>query len=313
MLGRTAGSLFWMFRYLERCENTARLIEAGFQIALTRTDNETNIWQSIIATAGVINEYTATHDEYSQENVVDFLLRDTNNVSSVISMMRMARDNARAARTALTREVWEGTNQSWLIFKDELKRPIKSRDLPIRLEMIRRQTSLVRGALYGTMLRNDIYDFAHLGCYVERIESTARILDVKYYVLLPSVSQVGSSIDNVHWETILRSVSAHQSYRWLNQNQIDPASIANFLILDRRLPRSIAYCVGKVYDHLCHLSKSYQIDASSLNAIKSLHGYFETANIDDIFSEGLHEFLQDIIEKNAKISSQIEQNYRFYS
>ncbi len=313
MLGRTAGSLFWMFRYLERCENTARLIEAGFQIALTRTTDETDVWHSIIATAGVVEKYTQVHSEYSQENVVDFLIRDTENSSSVISMMRMARDNARAARTALTREVWESTNQSWLLFKNELKRPIKTRDLPIRLETIRRQTALVRGVLYGTMLRNDIYDFAHLGCYLERVESTARILDVKYYVLLPSVSHVGSSIDNVHWETILRSMSAHQSYRWLNQGDIDPLSISKFLILDKRLPRSISYCVEKVYDHLCYLSKAYKNELPALKAIQNLHRDIEKTMIEDIFADGLHEFLQDIVAKNAEISAQIEQDYSFYS
>ena len=197
MLGKTAGGLFWMFRYLERSENTARLIDAGFRIALTRSTAAENEWASVVATAGVTQAYTEKYDQYVARNVIDFLLRDKSNSSSVMSVIEGARNNARLVRTALTREVWEATNECYITLKDLLSHPISERDLPETLNTIRQQSALVRGALHGTMLRNDIFDFARLGTFLERADNTARILDVKYYVLLPSASFVGSSLDNV--------------------------------------------------------------------------------------------------------------------
>ncbi|MBZ0215624.1 MAG: alpha-E domain-containing protein, partial [Fimbriimonadaceae bacterium] len=240
MLGKTAGGLFWMFRQLERSENIARLIEVGFRIALTRSAAAEDEWASVITTAGVRNSYLECHDQFNAGNVIDYLLREPSNPSSVISTIKAARDNARMVRTALTREVWEATNECWIVLKDVLAKPVRETELPQVLGAVRQQSALVRGALYGTMLRNDIYDFARLGTYLERADNTARILDVKYYVLLPSVLQVGSSLDNVHWETILRSVSAQRGYRWVHGGDVTPTGIADFLILDRRMPRSLA-------------------------------------------------------------------------
>jgi uncharacterized alpha-E superfamily protein len=204
MLGKTAGGLYWMFRSLERAENTARLVEAGFRIALTRSTNATSEWKSIIVTSAAQDAYEAVHDGYDELRVVDFLLRDPRNPSSVIAGVKAARDNARLVRTALTTEVWSAVNETWMLFKDLLKDPIQETELPEVLATIRHQSALVRGALHGTMLRNDMYDFCRLGTFIERMDNTARIIDVKYYSLLPSPSFVGSRLDNVQWETILR-------------------------------------------------------------------------------------------------------------
>ena len=211
MLGKTAGSLFWMARYLERSENNARLIDAGFRIALTRSQTAAAEWKSVLVTAGVNQAFQAAHGDYSSARVIDFLLRDPANPSSILSVIRQARDNARTARTALTRETWEAVNTSWMTLVALLKRQVREDDLPDVLTTIRQQSAQVRGALNGTMLRNDGYHFALLGTYLERADNTARILDVKYYLLLPSVAHIGTSIDNVQWETILRSVSAHRA------------------------------------------------------------------------------------------------------
>ena len=242
MLGKTAGSLFWMARYLERSENNARLIDAGFRIALTRSSTAAAEWKSVLVTAGVNQAFKAAHGDYSSARVIDFLLRDPANPSSILSVIRQARDNARTARTALTRETWEAVNTSWMTLVALLKRQVREDDLPDVLTTIRQQSAQVRGALNGTMLRNDGYHFALLGTYLERADNTARILDVKYYLLLPSVAHIGTSIDNVQWETILRSVSAHRAYRWLYGAEISALKIAEFLILDRQTPRSLACC-----------------------------------------------------------------------
>lgn len=197
MLGKTAGSLFWMARYLERSENNARLIDAGFRIALTRSSTAAAEWKSVLVTAGVNQAFQAAHGDYSSARVIDFLLRDASNPSSILSVIKLARDNARTARTALTRETWEAVNTSWMTLVALLKRPVREDDLPDVLTTIRQQSAHVRGALNGTMLRNDGYNFSLLGTFLERADNTARILDVKYYLLLPSVAHIGTSIDNV--------------------------------------------------------------------------------------------------------------------
>ena len=213
-----------MFRFLERSENTARLVEAGFRIALTRSSDSETEWKSVVTTAAVKAGYQSKYDTFNGPNVVDYLLRDPDNPSSVISVVESARTNARMVRTALTTEVWEAVNENWMTVKALLKRPVRETELPSILGTIRQQSALVRGALHGTMLRNDIYDFARLGTFLERADNTARIIDVKYYTLLPSASFVGSSLDNVQWETILRSVSAHRAFRWLDESENDFSS-----------------------------------------------------------------------------------------
>ena len=150
---------------------------------------------------------------------------------------------AKTQPVSSTREVWEAVNESWIVLKDVLARPIRETELPEVLGIIRKQSSLVRGATVGTMLRNDIYNFARIGTFVERSDNIARILDVKYYVLLPSVTLVGSTLDNVQWETILRSASAERAFRWLHGGEARASTIADFLILDRRMPRSLLYCL----------------------------------------------------------------------
>jgi uncharacterized alpha-E superfamily protein len=312
MLGKTAGGLYWMFRYLERSENTARLVEAGFRMALTRSAAAEDEWMSVVQTAGVQGEFLAKHDSADAPAVIDFLLRDKTNSSSVLSVVEGARNNARLVRTALTREVWEATNECWLTLKDALARPVRDRELPETLALIRQQSALVRAALHGTMLRNEIYDFARIGTFLERADNTARILDVKYYVLLPSVMFVGSSLDNVQWETILRSVSAQRAYRWLNDGDINPRGIAEFLILDRRLPRSLAFCYTKIADNLTYLADDYGERHGCHETAENVLSRLRNNTVDAIFDKGLHEFLDGFIRDNNMLGMQIEQDYRFY-
>lgn len=311
MLGKTAGGLYWMFRLLERGENTARMVEAGFRMALTRsTDSETE-WKSVVTTSGVRRGYDAVYDQYTAKEVIDYLLRDTRNPSSVLSVSKSARDNARLVRTALTTEVWEAVNENWMVLTDLLSKPVQEKDLPAALATIRQHSALVRGALHGTMLRNDIYDFSRLGTFIERADNTARIIDVKYYTLLPSVSFVGSSLDNVQWETVLRSVSAHRSFRWLNQGDMTASAIADFLILDPRLPRSLAFCISQVVSQLEALADDYKVSLPSIDMATALKKEMKSRDIASIFEDGLHEFITDFIRKNNALGSQIETDFRF--
>ncbi len=312
MLGKHAGGLFWMFRHLERSENTARLVEAGLRIALTRTAAAEDEWASVVDTAGARAAFLEHHQGFDASRVIDFLLCDRTNPSSVLSVVTAARTAARMVRSSLTREVWEATNDCWMTLCDLLARPIEERELPRVLATIREHSARVRGAMNGTMLRNDGYDFARLGTYLERADNTARILDVKYYVLLPSVRLVGSSLDNVQWETILRSVSAQRSYSWLYGSEVSPMSIADFLIRDRRLPRSLAFCSAKVADNLGYLATDYGTRHLCHDRVDDMTARFADCSIETIFDTGLHEFLRDFIDDNGALGAQIERDFRFY-
>ncbi len=311
MLGKTAGGLYWMFRFLERSENTARLIEAGFRIALTRSSDPVSEWKSVVTTAGVRAAYDEVYDTYSSAQVVDFLLRDQRNPSSIINAITNARTNARLVRTALTTEVWEAVNENWMAMTAALRRPIPETDLPALLSEVRRHTAQVRGALHGTMLRNDIYDFAQIGTALERADNTARIIDVKYYTLLPSASFVGSPLDNVQWETVLRSVSAHRAFRWLNQGDMSSSNIAEFLILDARFPRSLTYASQTIEAHLGYLAKDYGTRVAANDLIDGQLVDLRAHTIKSIFEFGLHQFIAGFIRDNNAIGLQIEQDYQF--
>ena len=213
-------------------------------------------------------------------------------------------------RTALTRAVWEAVNEAWMLISQALSRKVSERDLPAVLHLIRERVAYVRGSLHGTMLRNEIFNFARIGTFLERADSTARILDVKYYVLLPSASFIGSSLDNVQWSTILRSVSGEGGFQMSYGQRPKPREIAQFLILDNRMPRSLTFCANKIVSNLQYLqTDSAKAPPSSAMANRLLS--FEK-NIDQIFDEGLHEYIQNFLLQNAELARQVEVDYRFY-
>ncbi len=312
LLGRTANGLYWMNRYIERAENMARLIDAGLRMALTRNESDAEEWTSVIMSSGVEAGYRSKHDEFNAANVCDYLLRDTENSSSVLSSIETARMNARMVRTALTRETWESINDAWMSFRRMLSGPLDEREVPKVLDAIKRETAQIRGAFHGTMLRNEIYDFSQLGIFIERADNTARILDVKYYVLLPSISWVGSSMDNYQWESILRSVSAHRSYRWVYDAAYKPTNIAEFLVLSRRMPRSLAFCYRMIDDSLEGLASDYGIRHTSHEMCADMLSKLKAMRIKDVLDEGLHEFLTDVILRTNRLGDQVARDYRFF-
>lgn len=311
LLGRTANGIYWMARYFERAENMSRLIDAGLRMALTRTQSAAEEWTSVVVSAGVDTGFRSKHSEYTVGTVTDYLLRDMSNPSSVASVIEAGRLNARMVRTALTREAWEAINEAWMLLKRMLAAPIDERDLPKVLDAIKRETALIRGAIYGTQLRNEIFDFAQVGTYVERADNTARILDVKYYVLLPSISWVGSTLDNSQWESILRSVSAHRSYRWVYDTQYKPTNIADYLILNGRMPRSLAFSYRMIHEHLGFLARDYGERHDCHDTVEKNLQKLTGRSIKDIFDAGLHEFLSSFIRDNIRLSDDVAQNYRF--
>ncbi|MES2493560.1 MAG: alpha-E domain-containing protein [Pseudomonadota bacterium] len=312
MLGRSANGIFWMFRYLERAENTARLLDAGFRMALTRGSSVSfDEWRSVLITMGVERAFAAASMERTGTAVCNFILRGRDNPGSVLHMVEDARTNARMVRTAITREVWEATNEAWMVLKDALARPVREATLGDLLAQIRRQTTQVRGAMEGTMLRNEIFNFARIGTFIERADNTARILDVKYHVLLPSVAWVGSSLDHVQWETVLRSVAGDRAYRWLNAGTMDARGIARFLILDGRFPRSLAFCYEKLRSNMASLAREYGSETQAHDLLRNAGSQLHQTSIDEIVEAGLHQFIVAFIACNAQVARAIAQDYRF--
>jgi uncharacterized alpha-E superfamily protein len=301
-----------MNRYIERAENMARLVDAGLRMALTRSESAADEWTSVVVSAGAEDAFKARHSEFTAATVSDFLLRDTGNSSSVISSIETARNNARMVRTALTRDTWESINEAWMSLKRMLAGQVDAPDLPKVLDEIKRETSLIRGTFHGTMLRNEIFDFSQIGTFVERADNTARILDVKYYVLLPSISWVGSSLDNYQWESILRSVSAHRSYRWVYDAEYKPTNIADYLVLNGRMPRSLTFCYRNIAASLRLLAEEYGVRHACHDTADKTLARLQVGSIKEIFDIGLHEFLDAFIADNNRLGDQIAENYRFY-
>jgi uncharacterized alpha-E superfamily protein len=312
MLGRTANSLFWMFRYLERAENTARILQAGLRMALTRdiaTAEEE--WRSVIQTTGRRQVYEEHNATYTGIQAWNFILRDKSNPSSVMDMLDIVRNNARASRNAISSELWEVVNESWMLVRDSLARPVTQGQVGHVLAAVRRAGTLAHGAVAGSMLRNEGYHFARAGTFIERADSTARILDIKYYLLLPSLSYVGSSLDTGQWENILRSVSGDRAYSWLNAGQIDPRGIVQFMVLDRRFPRSLAFCHDTLREELSALSKFHDGKARCHELMRQSDARLRDLTVESIFEQGLHQFLIDFMATNAELAQAIGDDYRF--
>jgi len=313
MLGRAANGVYWMARYLERAENTARLIDVGFHLALTRGDKtlQDEEWKSVLTTTGQVGHFMETRGAHTGVQVINYLLRDKDNPGNVLQMVENARTNARVVRTSLTNEVWEATNEGWMTLRDLLARPVKEANLGEVLSAVRRQATLVRGAMEGSMLRNEVFNFARIGTFLERADNTARILDVKYYLLLPSAAWVGSSLDNAQWEMLLRSVAGNRAYSWLNAGSMDPRGIARFLILDGQFPRSLMFSFEKLRSNMAGLAKQYGRETSAHELLRDAGAQLHQTSIDQIFERGLHEFLNEFVGKTCQIGNAIAADYRF--
>ncbi|MCB1485301.1 MAG: alpha-E domain-containing protein [Hyphomicrobiaceae bacterium] len=313
MLGRTANDLYWQSRYVERAENIARLVEVGYRIVLLpRSDKDFHQeWRSTLESAGCLSGYLAKHGVFDTRNVIDYMLFDLENPSSVAACLHAARSNARAQRTAITRDMWESLNDSWLHMSKLRPSSMTSDALPDFLDWVRSRSALYRGALLNTILRNDTFYFSQLGTFIERADSTARILDVKYYHLLPSSHLVGTSPDNAQWASILRSVSAHRSYRWVYKDTYRPWNIAEYLILNRQMPRSLRACYDEMASALNDLALYYGQRHACHATVASTRDRLIEIDVDTIFQSGLHEFVQDLIGRNNALGLEISAAYHF--
>lgn len=312
MLSRTASSLFWLARYMERAENVARILTVGDRMAslahsLGNTGNE---WLSTLRAAGCEDGFFAQHGEANGTEVIHYMVADANNPSSIFSCLETARRNARAVRTALTADMWEALNQTWMRLRDLDQSAVVAEALPDFLDWVKERSLLFNGAYANTMLRNDAFSFTRLGTFIERADSTARILDVKYHVLLPRGEGVGGALDYYQWQAILRSVSALRSYHWVYQERLKPWLVAELLILRHEMPRSLRAAMEQVVLHLDLLAGAYGGKRGECHRLAGeMHARLRYGRTEDIFQSGLHEFLVAFIGHIAQLGSEISDLY----
>jgi uncharacterized alpha-E superfamily protein len=312
MLSRTADSLFWLARYMERAENVARIMMVGHRMAsMARSlENPGNEWRSTLIAAGCEEGFFAKYTEPEAAAVSDYLVRDLDNPSSIFSCLETARRNARAVRTALTVDMWDALNETWLKTRSPDAGAYAPERIMALLEWVKERSLLFNGAYANTMLRNDAYYFTRLGTFIERADNTARILDVKYHVLLPRHEGVGGALDYYHWQAILRSVSALRSYHWVYHDRLKPWLVAELLILRPEMPRSLLGCCEQIVRHLDLLAEAYGGLRGECHRIAGeMHARLRQGRVQDIFQSGLHEFLTEFIDRSVVLGGEISRLY----
>jgi uncharacterized alpha-E superfamily protein len=314
MLGRTAQNLFWLSRYVERAENMARLFEVGYRMSLTsrREGATSEHLVSMLQAAEVDEDFALKHRVADVQNVAQFMLFDETNPSSVRSCLLAARTNARSVRTALTSDMWQSLNSAWLEFAALDPRNMSGSQLLELLQWVKTVSYRYRGALLSTFLRDDGYAFSQIGNFVERADNTARILDMKYYVLLPRTDLIGGEMDIQQWTLILRAASAHRSYRHVYHDRYKAWNIADYLLLRPEMPRSLIFCVGWINRTLEMLEEIYGSRSKAHDAAAEVTAMLEGNSMDRIFAYGLHEFLTEFIARNNKITEAMAESYNFY-
>ena len=310
MLSRTANSLYWIGRYVERAEFIARLIEATVRLdALSARPAGRGAWESALLVAAADYDFSLTGEDKTPRNVGAYLALARENPSSIRSCLDAARSNAKSVRTALSRDAWEAINRAWLGLRDRASTG-GSREMLAVVEPIRAEARGFEGALHR-MLRNESYSFISLGAAIERADNTARLIDVKYHLLLPEGEKVGGLIDRDQWTTILHTVSANTAYRWLYSEGLKPWLVADLLILRRELPRSAAASVDEVVTHLNAISQRTGLLGEADRIARQRQVAIERTSIDSIFGRGLHEYLSEFIVENARLDSAIRSQFRF--
>ena len=302
---RTADNLYWLARYVERAEYLARILEATQRLTALPLAyvGETNEWESAVATAGCADAFFAVHDEANEETVTDFLAFSTDNPSSIRNCFEVARTNARAVRTALTMEMWDAINSAWLELKRFGNQPTSREELARFLRWVQESSLRFDGSAYRTMLRNDAYWFSRLGVYIERADNTARILDVKYHLLLPAHEHVGGPLDYFQWAAILRSVSALTAYHWVYRESLKPWLIADLLILNEQMPRSLASCYENLVQNLDRIAGAYGRQGPAQRQARAIRTRLQNSRMEEIFQTGLHEFIGAFIADNNRLGS----------
>ncbi len=318
MLSRTADHLYWMSRYTERAENTARMLNVSYDTSMLPQAPQVarKAWQGVLSISELIPSYAARHGEVQREAVLHFMVRDESNSSSIASCLRAARENARAVRGALTTEAWETQNQTWLELKRLLAEGDWERDPGQFFEWVKHRSHLSRGVTLGTMLQDEAFHFLRLGTFIERADNTARLLDVKFHAIERDYhgsarngasGKAATPFDFYHWSALLRSVSAFEVYRKVYRDVITPERVAELLMLRSDMPRSLLASMLEVVANLESVanaqSRETQRKAGRLLADLCY------ARIDEILDTGLHAYLTQFLDRVHDLGQGISRDF----
>jgi uncharacterized alpha-E superfamily protein len=318
MLSRTADHLFWMARYTERAENTARMLDVNVQTSLLPQSAEAaeHGWRAMLSISELTGRFNEKHALLTPRDVIDFMVRDPGNPSSIASCLREARENARAVRGTLTTEVWETQNATWLEVQERLRGNRLEQDPSHFFEWVKYRSHLSRGVTIGTMLKDESLYFMRLGTFLERADNTARLLDVKFHNAhrLSQAEQrdkqrndPDAQVDFYYWTAILRSVSGFEGYRKVYRDVITPARVAEFLILRGDMPRSLLACMEEVVAMLTEVGN--QASADTERFAGRLHAELRFNRIDDILHDGLHDYLTKFLERIYELGNRVSRDF----
>jgi len=313
MLSRTADHLYWMARYTERAENTARLLDVNYQTSLLPQSAEVAKygWQGLLSISELLPTFNSRHEHITPEATMHFMVRDEDNPSSIVSCLRAARENARAVRGTLTTESWETMNTTWLEVNRMLRAGEFERDPGTFFEWVKFRSHLSRGVVLGTMLQDDAFYFARLGTFLERADNTARLVDVKFHALntefFGAATEEDQEYDFYHWSAILRSVSAFEVYRKVYRDVIRPERVAELLILRADMPRSLHACMHEVVMNLDKVSN--QQSAETLRRAGKLQADLQYGQVEEILATGLHAYLTQFLDRVNDLGWRISQDF----
>ena len=315
MLSRTADHLFWMSRYTERAENTARMLSVSYETSMLpqRPEDATRAWQGVLSISELIPAYQARYQQVTRDNVLFFMVADESNPASIVSCLKAARENARAVRGALTTEVWETQNQTWLGLRKHLEDGALAKDPGHFFEWVKYRSHLSRGVVLGTMLQDEAFNFLRLGTFLERADNTARLLDVRFHAIQRDYHGVdanrknGQQFDFYHWSALLRSVSAFEVYRKVYRDVITPERVVDLLVLRADMPRSLHACMREVVFNLQAVAHDGALN--SQRKAGRLLADVQFSRIDETLDAGLHAYLTQFLERVNQLGGCITKDY----
>jgi uncharacterized alpha-E superfamily protein len=309
MLSRTADNLFWMARYVERTESTARLLTMGQRMAVLPGSIYRDEWRSVLRVMGQ-EDALKSDGPVSESDVIRILMLDPDNHASIRSCNALAHANARSVRTALTQEMWEAMNDGWRKL-DGYDVADARRDLPAIIDWVKARSSMFRGAAETGLLRNEGHDFLRIGGALERAQITLRLLDVKYYVLLPETEVVGGGRDHYQWTSVLHALSGNRAYHHVYGGVYTPWQITDFLMVNTAFPRSLAYCVQQMRWHLERLARTHGATAACHATVDELAQHLQVSAGGTIFETGLHESVMACQTLINRLAFEIAEAYHF--
>jgi uncharacterized alpha-E superfamily protein len=319
MLSRVANLVYWMARQLERAENTARIVDVNAQLVLDlqsrQAADDPKSWEPLVYVTGDQEKFFELYGETASERtVIEFMLFDKRNPSSLISCVGLARENARCIRDQLSGDVWETLNTFYLRLKTDDFRRYAQLGSVAYLSHVKTQIQLLFGVAESMIPRTDLWWFFQLGRYLERADNTSRILDVKYYMLLPDLYAVGSALDMVQWASVLRSCSAFEAFRRSRRGQLNLERVVDYLVRDDVFPRSILFSVAEAEQALAQITAAapHLEGVSPAIMLRDLRAELEMIDVPAIISEGLHEFLDDVQNKISEVHAAIQTTFVEY-